>query len=40
MNTTDFTSLSEIFESKTSFDAIVDMISDLDLQFEGALVLA
>jgi len=37
MNTTDFNTLSELFSSENSYNVLVDMISDLDLEFKAAL---
>ena len=38
MKTTDLNKLSSLFESENSYHVLVDMISDLDLEFEGAFV--
>jgi len=32
----EFTTLSSLFSSENSYHVLVDMISDLDLEFEGA----
>lgn len=35
MNTTDYNTLGNLFESETSFDVLLEMISDMDLEFRG-----
>lgn len=36
MNNKDLNTISKLFESENSYHVLVDMISDLDLEFKGA----